>query len=329
MTTGRTAATESEVLATVDSLGTNFITAVDSTGTAGIDPSAVEILQSIDGIEWVFAVGPAFNATLPSLSFSASGAPITARPIFGELPTEVKTDKGARARQGQAVAGLNAAQSLGLVRGVGTTDIQGEPIPVVGTFDGVGPLSILQDTVLYWTDVKLPIRYIYIRTIPGYDIEAIAELVESILPTENPAGIEVEIARGAIELRSVLSGALGESSRQLMVGVLGVGLVLVAITMTGAVNARKRDFGRQRAIGASRSAIIALVILQAIYAGLLGSITGVIFGVTFTALALGAAPSLSFVTGVLMLCVVVAIFGALYPAMAAARQDPVRILRVP
>ena len=139
----------------------------------------------------------------------------------------------------------------------------------------------------------------------------------------------VELAQGAIDLREVLAGSLGESSRQLMLMVLGIGLLLVAITMTGAVNARRRDFGRQRAIGATRSAIVAMVLIQSLMSGAIGAVVGSAAGVAVMWGIAGAAPSLTFTLSVVLLSLLVTIVGAAPPAIAASRRDPVSILRVP
>lgn len=81
--------------------------------------------------------------------------------------------------------------------------------------------------------------------------------------------------------------------------VLGVGVAIVTVTMLGAVSSRRRDFGRRRALGASRSSLITLVLIHTAVAAVTG------------------------------LCVLVALLGALIPALAAAYRDPMRILRVP
>lgn len=330
-TTGRTAATEHQVLSTVDSLGTRLITVTDATGTAGVDPSVVAVLENQEGIEWAFALGPAEDATLPSIGATATGVPVAVRPLLGELPAEIGISGGRAARAGEALAGAGAARNLGLTSSAGQAAGSGSPVAIVGTFDVEGPLGGLADLVLVrpLAPEHVTVRYVYVRAAPGYDVESVADLVEALVPSATPAAVNVEVAQGALKLRSVLSGALGESSRALMATILGVGLLLVAITVTGSVNARRRDFGRQRAIGASRSAIVTLVVLSSAIAGALGALVGSLVGVVATSAMFGQVPSAGFVVSLVALSLLVAVLGAVPPAVAAARRDPVRILRVP
>lgn len=330
-TTGRAAAIEQRVLDSVDSIGTALITVTDSNGSAGIHPSVVEVIGDLDGVDWAFALGPADDALPPDLTASLDGEPLTARSLLGELPGEVLLTAGRSARTGEAVAGRGAARSLGLVDAVGGVSVRGQPVAVVGTFTATGPLDALDSTVLIRDDDSAPpiVRYVYVRAEVGYDVAALAEVIQAILPAEAPSAVTVELAQGAIDLREVLAGSLGESSRQLMLMVLGIGLLLVAITMTGAVNARRRDFGRQRAIGATRSAIVAMVLIQSLMSGAIGAVVGSAAGVAVMWGIAGAAPSLTFTLSVVLLSLLVTIVGAAPPAIAASRRDPVSILRVP
>lgn len=114
-----------------------------------------------------------------------------------------------------------------------------------------------------------------------------------------------------------------------MIVVLGVGLVVVAVTLFGAVSQRRRDFGRRRALGASRSAVVALVLAQTFIAALLGGVVGLATGSFIVWRLVDALPSPSFTAGVLALSMLSALLAAVPPALIAARRDPVQILRVP
>lgn len=329
-TTGRTAATEQQVLATVDQLGTRLITVTDTTGSAGIDPDAVGVVAAVDGVEWAFGLGPASDVTLPGIGATRTGALLTGRAVHGGLPDELPRTGGRAPREGEAVAGAGAAAALGLLRGSGTADVAGRDVAVVGTFAAEGPLGVLDDTVLLRDGpASASVRYVYARAAPGYDVEAVAELVRAVVPSAEPAAVEVEIAQGALDLRAVLSGAMGESSRQLMVTVLAVGLLLVELTTTAAVTSRRRDFGRQRAMGASRSAIVALVVLQNVISGVLGAVVGIAAGTVLVGFASDQRLPWTFSASIVTLSLVVSVTGSVLPAVVAARRDPVRILRVP
>lgn len=327
-TAGRASATENAVLQSVDSLGTRLISVVDATASAGIQPGAVQELSNLEGVEWAFALGPAQDAVLPELESTTTGTPITARPIIGFLPKEFQT-AGRLPRSGEALAGETAIQSLGIRDYSGAFSVSEQVHPVVGSFTASGPLENLNNTILTVPETDdTPIRYIYLRVATGYDVQSVADAVKAVLPASAPASVTVEVAAGAIELREALSGTLTESSRQLMLIVLGGGLALIAIAVSSAVSSRKRDFGRQRAIGATRSAIISLVLIQNAISGAIGSFLGTAVGLIITQLNYQQLPDWRFSVGVFILSLLVAVAGSLIPAFIASRRDPVSILRI-
>lgn len=330
-TTGRTAATEHQVMSTIDSLGTRLITVVDTTGESGIDASAVDQLIRLEGVEWAFGLGPARDVVIPAIGTAPSGTAVAARPVVGGLPPDIALDVGRPPRAGEAVIGARAAAALGLADTAGEVAIQGERVAVVGRFVADGAFDTLTDSVVTVPHAEQapPLRYVYVRAADGYAVQSLARSIEALVPAANPATVEVQISDNALQLRSVLSGTLGASARQLMAIVLGTGLLLVAVTVTGAVAARRRDFGRQRALGATRSAIVALVLTQSGIAAGIGTLLGLAVGLPVTRVIAGALPSPAFTAGLATLAVLVGLLGAVVPAALAARRDPVRILRVP
>lgn len=331
-TAGRTAATEQAVLSTINSVGTTLITVTDSTGQAAISSKAIEILSDIDGVQWVFGLGSANDATLPGIDTTHTGTPVTSRTVIGTIPAEISLISGREPLPGEAIAGTYATQELALADGAGDAVIKDSKVAVVGTFTTAdGPLATLNETLLVapYEPGAETIRYLYIRSQAEYDIEAIAQLVQDLLPTSQPHAVTVEVADGALQLRDALSGTLTESSRQILALVLVLGLALIFLNTTATITSRRRDFGRQRAIGATRSALVVIVLLQTTIAALIGSALGTTAGLTYVIATAGAAPSPDFTIGIFALSTLAATLGALTPAIVASRRDPVRILRVP
>ena len=92
----------------------------------------------------------------------------------------------------------------------------------------------------------------------------------------------------------------------------------------------RRNFGRMRALGASRSALIAMVLIRTTVSAGLGALVGGAIGVAMVGATTGGElPHWTFVVGVGMLALAMSLLGCAVPAVAAARQDPVAILRVP
>ena len=329
VTTGRAAAAERAVIASIDSVGTRLVTTTDNTGSAGIDPSAVDDVAGLAGVTWALGLGPAedvANADRPS----AIGTPM--RAYVGPLPDEVTVTAGRLPRApGEAVVSASAAAALGLLDGVGAVTSSGARVAVVGQVALNGPLATFDGSVLRLAgpDSDLPLRYLYVVVDHADQAPDIARAIEAVLPVAEPSAVEIETSTGVLALRDVVAGTLGASARQLMAGVLGVGLVLTTVTMLGAVAGRRRELGRRRALGASRSAVVVLVLAQSAVAGVAGVLIGVAAGLAVARFMLDAMPSAGFVLGVAALALLVTLAGSAPPALAAALRDPVRILRVP
>lgn len=330
MTTGRTAATEAEVVDSIDSVGTRMITITDTTGNAGIDPETSDILADLKGVTWAFGLGPAHEAINPGIGPVTGGA-VSARAMLGEFPADLVIEHGrAPSSPGEAVVGQAAGVKLSLSEAAGPVLTDHRTVAAVGQFRADEPLGGFENTVFYLPDEEdVPVRYLYVLAEEGVDVPDLALSVEALIPASEPSVVDVEVADSALALREVVSGALGAASRQLMAIVLGTGLVLVAVTMIGAVQSRRRDFGRQRALGATRGDVVVSVLVHSGLAGALGTVVGLAVGLVATATLTGSLPSWRFSAGLAALTLYVALLGSLPPAIVAALRDPVRILRVP
>lgn len=331
LTTGRTAATEAQVVASIDSVGTRLIIATDSTGNAGIDPAAADAVTALEGVDWAIGLGPAVPVINPAVG-PVLGESTTGRALIGDLPRDAAITVGrAPLRPGEAIVSEEGRRALSLTDAAGSLDADDQPIAVVGQYDESGQVEAAGATVLYRAQPAQnpPVRYLYALAREGADVPELAHAVEAVIPAHQPGAIDVDVPSGAIELREVVSGTLGAAARQLMAIVLGTGLVLVAVTTAGAVAARRRDFGRQRALGAQRLHVIASVLLHSGLAGVLGAVGGLIVGFAATWALTGTLPGFRFSLGLAGLTLYVTLLGSIPPAAFAAMRDPVRILRVP
>ena len=330
-TTGRSAATEQTVLSSVDLAGTRLITVSDNDGASLLSPQSIGSIASLHGVEWVIGLGPVTDMYPASRPISGTGT--STRHVYGDLLSAVDLVEGRVPGLGTAVMGVEAEVELGLVDGVGGIRPSGstaESVAVVGAFRS--PVVASLDTnVLVPSDPKDggELRYIYVQSTTVEGVERLQAAVGDVLVAGNPASITVSAPQGLIELRDSIASGLGVQSRLQMLLILGVGLVLVSITMLGGVASRRKDFGRRRALGASRSAIVFVVVVQATVAGCVGVVLGSAVGLTATRALAGSLPSITFVSGVILLTLTSVVVAALPPALAAAYRDPVLILRVP
>lgn len=94
--------------------------------------------------------------------------------------------------------------------------------------------------------------------------------------------------------------------------------------MYGFASTRRREFGRRRALGARRTQLVLLVVAQTALTGGVGASAGALLGARVT-----EGVSLSFMLAVAVLSTAASALAAVVPATAAARRDPVAVLRQP
>lgn len=333
-TTGQSAASEQAVVAHIDSLGSRLVVAFDQSGDAHIAPTSVQDVAALDQVSWAFAVGPVVDVTNAD---SPREDVVAARTLFGHTPAALPLTLGRAPGPGEAIIGADAARTLGLRDGVGVVTDGTRSWPVVGVFHADGPLDGLNATVLVAAGTAevgagaqpADARYVYAMARDVGAVGLVSRALPAVLRSQQPAAITIDEPSGVVELREAVAGELGRSSRLLMALVLAVGLSIITITVTGAVAGRRRDFGRRRALGASRTAIVVLVLLQTATAGLAGAIVGTGAGLVVVHTLAGRQPGAGFVCGVAALAFLIALVGSLAPAILAANRDPVQILRVP
>jgi putative ABC transport system permease protein len=121
-----------------------------------------------------------------------------------------------------------------------------------------------------------------------------------------------------------------------LIGVVGLSLVVGGIVimniMLMAVTQRTREIGLRKALGARRSDIMAQMLTESVVLSIFGGIVGTLFGIAialtiaaFTPIP-AAVEAWSVALGISITALVGLFFG-LYPALRAARLDPIEALR--
>ncbi|MFT4294343.1 MAG: hypothetical protein QM582_02900 [Micropruina sp.] len=332
LTTGRASAAEAQILASIDAVGSRAIT-IRAEPSAGVDYSAVERLRTIAGVEWVGAFGQAVDV---SNGATGSDVAVASRVL-------VSTDLqplgiGTPAVDGVAYASRQALDALGLPDGAGyvaapgTTgyDLAGrlhtpafleplEPIVVVPRrLDQVAATMRPGDVALVIVVVRQPQL-----------VSAVAEASRTLLAPVDPAGVTVAASSDIARLRALVQGQLGGFSRGLTLMLTGVLAVLVGTLQFGLVMIRRKDFGRRRALGATRGLIVGLITVQTVLIACAASVIGAAIALAVLAFGREPLPPADFVAATMMLTVAASGLGALAPAIVASRRDPLAELRVP
>jgi putative ABC transport system permease protein len=187
------------------------------------------------------------------------------------------------------------------------------------------PLSVLQD--LDGTPGK--VAQIYLKLDNPANTNSVIEEIKNLLPGYNVYGVEELVSLTSVDnvpfLRPLLNVIIG-------VAVL-IGAAVASLSMYMAVQQRTREIGILKSLGASKVLVLRIILMEALFLGLGGSILGVGFSflsrwalakLVPASLPQAIVPEWWPIAGAIAMGA--AILGALYPGMLAARQDPIQAL---
>lgn len=227
-------------------------------------------------------------------------------------------------------------QVVGVLGQQATADSDVEGLEVVDRNNLViAPLNTVmrrfEDSNSYLRD---EIDGIYIKVQPNTDSVETASVVSAILATAHkdagdfnvvvPAGLLEQKRRTQFTFKVVMICIAGIS---LLVGGIGIMNIMLATVLE-----RTREIGIRRAIGARQADIIRQFLMEAVLISILGGLIGIAFGFTLSkviAAAAGWSTVVTFTSIAVAFGVSVGIgllFG-IYPAVQAAKLDPIEAIR--
>lgn len=332
LTSGRAAGAQQAVLGTLDEAGTRTIQM--TTDRAGSIPAdIIQKLKDIDGIDWALALGPAqdvTNAAIPGgTRQSLSHGWATNWSAYGLHLSPTSPEAG--------IASKGVLQELGLADNLGTVETaSGERYSISG------PAELPREGSAALPDILIPHHVAAESTDDAKDVESLVIVVKStaavqpvaalltgfIAPSDS-SSVHVQTSHRLVELRAVVDDQLVVFGRVLTMGILAIASALVGIVTFGLILLRRKEFGRRRALGASRKTVISLVLIEAAIVAAVGALLGEVSAGSLLLILGDPMPPAEFMAGIAILAISAGVIASFLPAIFAARREPIVELRVP
>jgi len=335
VTTGQSVGVERRVREQMESDSARLISITWRQMYGGIDSAAVERIGTLTGVEWALGRSPALdliNSSLPG------GNPCPAIVVVGEFPPgTIQLNLGRFAGPGEAMVTAAGTHCLGLQQPAGTLApaharqaVVAEPVfAAVGRLEVREALAPIANFTFLRTHEPTLLVEVFILANEARSIPDITEAALRLTGVSDLTDLAVTSSAAMLELNAILERELAANSRIIAAIVLVAGMGFTGLALALSVGAQRRDFGRRRALGASRSLLMSLVLLEGAIPALLGAIAGTTIGIAALALIYDVASDLAFTLSVPALAIIAVIIASVPAALTAAYRDPVAIVRVP
>jgi putative ABC transport system permease protein len=339
-------------------LGTNLVEVSASSSFGQAEPTlpadAIERALTVTTVEAVGSVRQLSNVLVSPYSEALeefATVPIPVLAADDQLPTVLDVDlvsgrwldpfdeeSGARV----AVIGQSLAREFSYLPGENrTVELDGRSYAVVGVLARV-PLEPGFDNAVFvpfgtagddfLDDDDVAPNKLYVRSQEGTE-DLTADALAVAIGLGGPDEVAAEIKSEALELAA-------QSDRQLQLIVVSMGLLAIVVGGLGIANVmsisviqRSAEIGIRRALGHTRRIIALQFLLEAVAVGIVGGILGVLLGMLAIFVGVSAAGWVFVMAGWLApagiaLAVVISVLAGSYPAVRAARLEPLETLRL-
>ncbi|MDR3069617.1 MAG: hypothetical protein LBU38_01235, partial [Propionibacteriaceae bacterium] len=239
---------------------------------------------------------------------------------------------------GEGVATATATACLGLANPSGAvvpaarsqTAVPAAAFGIVGQITLDAALSELDNfTLIFPRTADPPAVSVTALARSTQDVAGIAKAMLELSGAAQKTSLAVTTSAALADLNTILQAELSSSSRAIGLAAMAAGMAFAGLALMLSVGGQRRDFGRRRALGASRSLLITLVMLEGVTPAAIGAIAGTALGMTGVILTTETLPDAAFTASIPILTTIAVMVGALPAALTAAYRDPVNILRVP
>ncbi|XBH20708.1 FtsX-like permease family protein [Jonesiaceae bacterium BS-20] len=331
LTTGRTAGVEVSLLRSFDEASSRMIV-VRAEPDSGLTMDILQPLQQIQELESVMIFGPAWDARNHALGPSSMAVAVR------NFPAELCPENITCVRADQISSGLlatgQAMELLGVSPGIGNlAAADGNIYGVSEQLHLPEHLKILEPAILQPIPstalATQPVTTVFLLAREPEQLSALSAHLIELIDVPDKSKIGLETGKSQAELRASISSQVSSYGHGLLVALLlGTGATIGAIAL-GVVLLRRREFGRRRSLGATRTWLVTFVTTQVLVLVGAGALIGTATGLAILKVEGAPLPTPSFVVAVLVLSIGASAIFALLPATYAASRDPVAELRVP
>ena len=325
VTSGRAYAARDAVNTSIDDAGFRSIT-VEASTDSGLTVQHLYPLNSASSVESIMAFGDSTPVSNPAVPNSVR-VDLRTMYLFGETAADSTTDVVSGARVSKvALDTLNLDVPAGELQ-----SSSGTSYPVIGLFDTPAAFAALEPLVVHAvpTAGSETVRQAIIVVDEPAHVEDVVSLTSSLLQGLQSNDVVIQASTEFANLQAIVDTRLSGEAQLTTLAVFAIASGIVALTLFTFALMKRRDFGRRRALGASRRLLIALQIGQVTLLATLGALIGT-FGTVLSMRLLDLpVPNWSFLAALAWCAICVAALASVIPAVFASRFDPATELRIP